>query len=276
MSFKKVILMSIMVSCFLQACQRNYENEIVSAENAISSMGVSIKRMTSIAEIPLDKVFDEETGLFVEKPEDGTLININDQRYYDFLKILNTELFKYPADILVNDLDTVFVAGQILSDIEKNTSGFYYPGTQNIYLFPLVLNNPHSKNGTSIHSTIHHEISSILLRKYKFEMLGFMAFNGIELEYWHDEDRILQAQVSSYYATDFLLSEGILTHYAQTSPENDYNGYVEVMFAFPEIMSRYCSSYERIKNKYEFVKAFYLKISPDFQPVFDRINCTAS
>ncbi len=105
-------------------------------------------------------------------------------------------------------------------------------------------------------------------------MIGFMAFNGSELEYWHDEGKMLEVQVPSYYATDFLLNEGILTHYAQTSPENDYNGYVEVAFAYPDIMTRVCSSYERIKLKYEFIKRFYLKISPDFQPVFDKITCT--
>lgn len=273
MSFEKVILMIILASCFLQACQRNYENEIVSAENAISSVGVNVSRMSNVDDISSYKVLDDERIVIAEKLGEGGFLEIDDQRYYKFLEILSVELTKYPAEILINDLDTVFVAGQILTDRERATAGFFYSESQNIYLFPLVFDTPRSEESTSIHSTIHHEISSILLRKYKFDMLGFMAFNGFELEYWHDEDRILQAQVPSYYATDFLLNEGILTHYAQTSPENDYNGYAEVMFAFPEIMSRYCSSYERIKNKYEFVKAFYLKISPDFQPVFDRISC---
>jgi hypothetical protein len=165
------------------------------------------------------------------------------------------------------------VAGQILSDEDKYTAGFYYPSTQNIYLFPLVFDMPSFEDGTTIRSTIHHEISSILLRKYKFDMIGFMALNGFEIEYWHDEYYLLKNPSSSYYASDFLLHQGILTHYAQTSPENDYNGYVEVAFAYPEIMSRFCSSYERIKLKYEFIKKFYLKISPDFQPVFDQGSC---
>ena len=276
MSFIKVFLMLIFTGVFLQACQGNYKNEVIDTEKYIGSMGVNVNRMTHIAEIPPDKIFDEEKNAIVEKVADGSLLEINDKRYYDFLKLLKSELVKYPSEVLINDVDTVFVAGQILSDRERNTAGFFYPDSQNIYLFPLVFDTPGFEDDTTIRSTIHHEISSILLRKYKFDMIGFIAFNGFDLEYWHDEYRLLTNPPPSYYASDFLLDQGILTHYAQTSPENDYNGYVEVAFAYPEIMSKFCSSYERIQLKYEFIKAFYLKISPDFQPVFDRIKCIAS
>jgi hypothetical protein len=221
----------------------------------------------------VDNISYVNKGLIEAVPVKGTLIKITDQRYYDFLGLLKSEVVKYPDNILRTDVDTIFVAGQILSDKERNTSGFFYSASQNIYLFPLVFDTPGFEDDTSIHGTIHHEISSILLRKYRFDMIGFMAFNGSELEYWHDEGKMLEVQVPSYYATDFLLNEGILTHYAQTSPENDYNGYVEVAFAYPEIMSKYCSRYDRIKLKYEFIKKFYLKISADFQPVFDQVRC---
>ena len=104
-------------------------------------------------------------------------------------------------------------------------------------------------------------------------MIGFMAYNGSNIEYWNDEGYLLKHPPASYYASDALLAEGLLTHYAQTSAENDYNGYVEVTFAYPEVMSRFCSTYERVKFKYEFIKTFYLNISADFQPVFDRVSC---
>jgi hypothetical protein len=273
MNFERIILLLILASCFLQACQSNYENEIISSESSIVSMGVNVIRIISIDDSLDDKISPDEKSLIAEKFDKATLLEINDQRYYEFLNLLKAELVKYPANILMNDLDTIFITGQILSDKERNTSGFFYSASQNIYLFPLVFDTPGFEDDTSIHGTIHHEISSILLRKYRFDMIGFMAFNGSELEYWHDEGKMLEVQVPSYYATDFLLNEGILTHYAQTSPENDYNGYVEVAFAYPEIMSRFCSSYDRVKLKYEFIKKFYLKISPDFQPVFDQVSC---
>jgi hypothetical protein len=266
-------LLLILAGFCLQACQFNLSNDIINTEKFIISMGVNISRLTSIDEIPVDNISYVNRGLIEAVPVEGTLIKITDQRYYDFLGLLKSELVKYPDNILRTDVDNIFVAGQILSDEDKYTAGFYYPGTQNIYLFPFVFDMPSFEDGTTIRSTIHHEISSILLRKYRFDMIGFMAYNGFEIEYWNDEDYLLENPPPSYYASDALLTEGLLTHYAQTSPENDYNGYVEVAFAYPEIMSRFCSSYERIKLKYEFIKEFYLKISPDFQPVFDQVRC---
>jgi hypothetical protein len=266
-------LLLILAGFCLQACQFNLSNDIINTEKFIISMGVNISRLTSIDEIPVDNISYVNRGLIEAVPVEGTLIKITDQRYYDFLGLLKSELVKYPDNILRTDVDNIFVAGQILSDEDKYTAGFYYPGTQNIYLFPFVFDMPSFEDGTTIRSTIHHEISSILLRKYRFDMIGFMAYNGFEIEYWNDEDYLLENPPPSYYASDALLTEGLLTHYAQTSPENDYNGYVEVAFAYPEIMSRFCSSYERIKLKYEFIKKFYLKISADFQPVFDQVRC---
>jgi hypothetical protein len=269
----KITLILVMLGCSLQACQLTLSNDIVNTEESIISMGVNISRLTSIDEIPMDNISYVNSGLIEAVPVKGTLIKITDQRYYDFLGLLKSELVKYPDNILRTDVDNIFVAGQILSDEDKYTAGFYYPGTQNIYLFPFVFDMPSFEDGTTIHSTIHHEISSILLRKYRFDMIGFMAYNGFEIEYWNDEDYLLENPPPSYYASDALLTEGLLTHYAQTSPENDYNGYVEVAFAYPEIMSKYCSRYDRIKLKYEFIKKFYLKISADFQPVFDQVRC---
>ncbi len=268
-----ISLIYISFCCITFGCSNDYSKNISELELSIKSFGVSVHRLTSMDDVPVDNISYVNRGLIEAVPVKGTLIKISDQRYYDFLGLLKSELVKYPDNILRTDVDNIFVAGQILSDEDKYTAGFYYPGTQNIYLFPLVFDMPSFEDGTTIRSTVHHEISSILLRKYRFDMIGFMAYNGFEIEYWNDEYYFLNNPPPSYYASDALLTEGLLTHYAQTSPENDYNGYVEVAFAYPEIMSRFCSSYERIKLKYEFIKKFYLKISPDFQPVFDQISC---
>ena len=269
----KFVIAMLVLGGTLPGCQFNLSSDIVNAEKSIVSMGVNVSRLTDIDEIPVNNISYVNRGLIEAVPVEGILRTITDQRYYDFLNLLKSELVKYPVNILRTDVDNIFVAGQIVSDEDKYTAGFYYPGTQNIYLFPLVFDMPSFEDGTTIHSTIHHEISSILLRKYRFDMIGFMAYNGSNIEYWNDEGYLLKHPPASYYASDALLAEGLLTHYAQTSAENDYNGYVEVTFAYPEVMSRFCSSYERVKFKYEFIKTFYLNISADFQPVFDRVRC---
>ena len=255
----------------LQACQFNLNEDIQTLERSIESKGTNVVRLDNVMDIPVDN--NELVGGRSAIANPGTLKLLTDKRYFSFLEILSQEIEKYPTDILTTDLDNIFIGGQILGTNEQYVSGFYYIGTQNIYLFPLVFDMPSFEDGTTIRSTVHHEISSILLRKYRFDMIGFIAYNGFEIEYWNDEYYLLQNPPPSYYASDALLTEGLLTHYAQTSPENDYNGYVEVAFAYPEIMSKYCSRYDRIKLKYEFIKKFYLKISPDFQPVFDQVSC---
>jgi hypothetical protein len=261
----------ILAGFCLQACQFNLNEDIQKLEQSIESKGTNIVRLDNVMDIPVDN--NELVGGRSAIANPGTLKLLTDKRYLLFLKKLSQEIEKYPNDVLKKYLDNIFIGGQILNTNEQYFSGFYHPGTQNIYLFPLVFDMPNFEDATTIRSTIHHEISSILLRKYRFDMIGFMAYNGFEIEYWNDEDYLLENPPPSYYASDALLTEGLLTHYAQTSPENDYNGYVEVAFAYPEIMSKYCSRYDRIKLKYEFIKKFYLKISPDFQPVFDQVRC---
>ena len=252
----------ILAGFYLQACQFNLNEDIQKLEQSIEFKGTNVVRLDNVMDIPVDN--NELVGGRSAISNPGTLKLLTDKRYLSFLKKLSQEIEKYPNDVLKNDLDKIFIGGQILNTNEQYFSGFYHPGSQNIYLFPLVFDMPNFEDATTIRSTIHHEISSILLRKYRFDMIGFMAYNGFEIEYWNDEDYLLNNPPPSYYASDALLTEGLLTHYAQTSPENDYNGYVEVAFAYPEIMSKYCSRYDRIKLKYEFIKKFYLNISPDF------------
>ena len=74
-----------------------------------------------------------------------------------------------------------------------------------------------------------------------------IASNGTDFEYWFDQAKILDSTHIGYYA--------------------------EIVFSEPKIMSEYCSTYKRIEKKYEHMKAFYLKISSDFQPVFDQVSC---
>jgi len=261
----------ILAGLFLQACQFNLSEDIQKLEQSIEFKGTNVVRLDNVMDIPVDN--NELVGGRSAIANPGTLKLLTDKRYLSFLKKLSQEIEKYPNDVLNTDLDSIFIGGQILGTNEQYFSGFYQPNSLNIYLFPLVFDMPNFDDATTIRSTIHHEISSILLRKYRFDMIGLMAYNGFEIEYWHDEDKLLSNPPASYYASDALLTEGLLTHYSQTSPENDYNTYVEVAFAYPEIMSEYCSRYDRVKLKYEFIKMFYLKISPDFQPVFDKISC---
>ena len=261
---------------FIYGCSIDYSKDIETLELSIKSSGVLVHRLTKMEEVPVDSFIAGRTKKLGSDSYTGILQGLTDKRYVETLSVVDTSLRLYPKTILEVDVDTINIGGRILTEREKFTSGFFQPGSQDIFIFPLVSDALDIDSDSDIRHTIHHEMSSIFMRKYRFDMIGFMANNGNLFEYWFDQAAILNSSHNGYYANSELLEQGLLTYYSQTTPENDYNTYVEIVFSEPVLMSKFCSSYERIQLKYEFIKAFYLKISLGFQPVFDRINCTAS
>ena len=224
-------------------------------------------------DVPVDSYIAGKTVRFGTNSVDGILKGLSDARYLNTLQVIYSSMGLYPEGILQSDLDAVNVGGQIQTEREQFTSGFFQPNSQDIYLFPLVADALNIDRDSDVRHTFHHEFSSILMRKYQFDMIGFMAHNGTDFEYWFDQAKILYSSHDGYYADSELLKQGLLTYYSQTSPENDFNTYAEIVFSEPKMMSSFCSAYKRIEHKYEHVKAFYLKVSADFQPVFDRVRC---
>jgi hypothetical protein len=272
--FRPKVILFFVISCFLlQACNGDTQAGIAKLEMIIKSKGISIHRLQSMDEVPIDGYVKGVTTRVGSSETNGVLKLLSDDNYLGSLEVIDEAISQYPADILSSALDSIYIGGKIQTDREQFTSGFIWPQKQDIYLFSTVQNDDSRSNSKEIMGTFHHEISSILMRKYRFDMIGFMSYNGAELEYWHDQARILENTSLPYYASEGLLNAGLLTHYSQTSPENDYNMYVEVAFIDPVRMSEFCSANERVERKYEHVKAFYLKISPDFHPVFNQIVC---
>ena len=271
-----ISLIYISFCCITLGCSNDYSKNISDLELSIKSLGVSVYRLTSMKDVPVDSYIAGKTVKLGTNSVDGILKGLSDERYLATLSIIDSSMGLYPKDVLLSDLDAVNVGGQIQTEREQFTSGFFQPTSQDIYLFPLVADALNLDRDSDVRHTFHHEFSSILMRKYRFDMIGFMAYNGTDFEYWFDQAKILDSSHNGYYADAKLLEQGLLTYYSQTSPENDYNTYAEIVFSDPKIMSEYCTAYKRIARKYEHVKAFYLKVSPDFQPVFDQIVCGGS
>jgi hypothetical protein len=271
---KHFLLLNILsLLLFLPACSSDIKPNIDELESEIASKGVAAHRLISMAEVPIDSYIDGVTTRVGTDETTGILKVLPDDEYRAALSIVAEEMNYYPKDILLSDLDNVYFGGRIQTERSQFTAGFFIPSKKDIYLFSMLSDYSANETLLILAETFHHEFSSILMRNYRFDMIGFMAYNGTDFEYWHDEERILTSTHTGNYTSGPLWDEGLLRYYSQTSPENDYNIYVEMMFSNPERMSDYCSTNERIKNKYEHVKAFYLKISPDFQSVFDQISC---
>lgn len=268
-----ISLIYLFFCCISFGCSNDYGKSISDVESSIKLLGVSVRRLTSMDDVPVDSYIAGKTVRFGTNSVDGILKGLSDARYLNTLQVIYSSMGLYPEGILQSDLDAVNVGGQIQTEREQFTSGFFQPNSQDIYLFPLVADALNIDRDSDVRHTFHHEFSSILMRKYQFDMIGFMAHNGTDFEYWFDQAKILYSSHDGYYADSELLKQGLLTYYSQTSPENDFNTYAEIVFSEPKMMSSFCSAYKRIEHKYEHVKAFYLKVSADFQPVFDRVRC---
>lgn len=271
---KHFLLISILsLLLLLQACSSDVQPNIDELESVIASKGVAAHRLKSMSEVPIDSYIEGVTTRVGTDETTGILKVLPDDSYYEALRVVVEEMNYYPKDVLLSDLDNVYFGGRIQTERSQFTAGFFIPNKRDIYLFSMVSDDLNNDALLILAETFHHEFSSILMRKYRFDMIGFMAYNGTDFEYWHDEERILSSTHTGNYTSGPLWDEGLLRYYSQTSPENDYNSYVEMIFTNPKKMSEYCSVNERIENKYEHVKAFYLKISADLQPVFDQVSC---
>lgn len=261
---------------FLQACSSGIQPNIDKLESVIASKGVVAHRLRSMGEVPIDSYIEGVTTRLGTDETTDVLKMLPDDNYHQALSIIVEEMNDYPENILLSDLDNVYLGGKIQTDRSQFTAGFFIPNKKDIYLFSMVSDNADNDALLILAETFHHEFSSILMRNYRFDMIGFMSYNGTDFEYWHDEERILTSTHTGNYTSGPLWDEGLLRYYSQTSPENDYNSYVEMIFTNPKRMSDNCSANERIKNKFLHVKDFYLNISPDFKSAFDQVNCALS
>ena len=258
---------AVVLNVFISACadsSAEIRTSIANQEQSISLLGVNLVRLSHIDQVPPDGS---------QSKERGRLGMLNDRQYLEALNTLTLELRKYPPKILAGQLDHIYIGGQIESERERYTAGFFQPGSKDVYLFPNVFAALNHPEGVNLAATLHHEISSLFMRAYQFDMLGFMALLPANIEYWHDESRILENPPNSYNADEELLSSGLLTYYSQTSPENDFNTYAEKMFASPKEMSNFCNSHPLIKLKSRYVQRFYLTVSPYFKGWFIDLNC---
>ena len=98
-----ISLIYISFCCITFGCSNDYSKNISELELSIKSFGVSVHRLTSMDDVPVDNISYVNRGLIEAVPVKGTLIKITDQRYYDFLGLLKSELGKYPDNILRTD-----------------------------------------------------------------------------------------------------------------------------------------------------------------------------
>ncbi|HED16656.1 MAG TPA: hypothetical protein ENI64_07595 [Gammaproteobacteria bacterium] len=181
------------------------------------------------------------------------------------INILPNEIEKYPLEILQDNLSNIIVLGE-LKFFNISYGGTYLDKT--IYI-TVGTDSTHKKSVMHLSSTFHHEFNSILMFRYEFSKLSWLAANPDGFTYAKTEEEKLQAlkESTNIEGSKKLYKYGFLTEYNKSSLENDFNMYAEFAFTRPARLTNLAKKYPRIRRKVILLKEFYLNISKDFKPV---------
>lgn len=183
--------------------------------------------------------------------------------------VMNRALSKYPQDMLEKNLRSIHFLGMMkFFDVP-------YGGTNSNSAIYLV-NNGKALGYTSryLEQTFHHEFSSILLRNYSqyIDTNAWKSNNATGFTYNDPENGVgaIRNNESSQDLDSFICEKGLLTQYATSSIENDFNTFAQNLFLPERDFWKYVDQYPGIKNKVEIMISFYNRISPVFTETYFR------
>jgi len=238
-------------------------------------------------ETPIDFP-DDNTFLppsWIEEPIGARIEPLDSALRSEAARIVARAFEKYPAALLDRCLRGVHLVGALR---------FYDVGYGGTYLANgrrIVLVYRANFEARGFEQRFHHELSSILLKRYegRFEEERWRAGNdpsfvyrapGIIEEQTGDRSeatRVLAAEQqrtggsgSSLLELDTdLMKEGFLTEYNRVSIEQDLNETAAHLFTNPELWT-YCETYPRIDQKVDVLIDFYRRLDPTLDRLYFR------
>jgi len=194
-------------------------------------------------------------------PSNATAEPLNQINLNRLIQILSRELNKYPIDIIKRNLSDIYLfkslsfygvqyGGTSINTSIYLTGGSVIEGYDNIYFASL----------------FHHEMSSIFYRAYPFPKETWSSINSENFFYADSNSQVLEAIVKGNESGDKtrFYQKGFISKYGQSTLENDFNLYAEMIFIHPQQLKRLSDKYPRVRQKFELIKHFYVEISEDF------------
>lgn len=176
--------------------------------------------------------------------------------------ILRQALEKYPVNVVKQNLEKVYFAGEI------NQAGFRYGGSYDPFRKIVYLVDNGSKTKATAISTFHHEFSSLLLNSRAFLINSWESLNPTNFNYFGDVydnwDDLNKDVDFSREANRADYEKGFLSIYGQTNFENDFNEYSAMIFTCPRKFRKIMDQYPRVRGKFEVWLKFYQEIDPIF------------
>lgn len=230
----------------------NVEKEIQEIE---LQYGVEIKYDVGEKAIP---------ELWRKPPSNGAAEPIDRFNLCRHIKNLSRELEKYPVNVIRRDLSTIYLFSSL------SFYGVQYGGTSldsSIYLTGGAKSEGY--NDTYFARLLHHEISSILFKAYRFPKEIWSSINPHDFLYAETDKQVLRAIANGDDSEGDakLYHKGFLSRYAYSTLENDFNLYAEMAFTHPQQLKGLADKYPKIRQKVELMKNFYIGISKSFSIV---------
>lgn len=171
---------------------------------------------------------------------------------------IKREVAKYPTKIWHGLLDTIFVFGD-LKYRDRSVDGSYGAG--------FIIVSIASKSHANIARAVHHELSSILLGRYRsfFQEAEFLKCNPEGFSY---NSELRSATDTDPTLDERWVSSGFVGSYGTTDIENDFNLISEQLFIPDSQFWRAYKTHQRFRKKVGIIIAFYHKISPRFSISF--------
>lgn len=181
--------------------------------------------------------------------------------------ILERALKKYPPQVLKTELKAVYV----LTELRYNnviTSGTN--SRTDVYL--KIGDAKKGFTDAHIEGVFHAEFSSILWRNHQklFDAEGWQMVNPAGFKYLGNGVDAVKQKKASTTLREELHEQGFLVEYAQSTMENDLNGFAKMLFNGEAALWQIAEKFPKIRRKLDLTLAFYQKIDPAFNEVFFR------
>jgi hypothetical protein len=196
----------------------------------------------------------------------GKARSLDSSEYERSFRILERAMSKYPEGFLNQYLDKIYVVEYL------EFFGVEYGGT-NTDRIVYMANSGEISGYTDLYleQTFHHELSSILFyehpeffneRKWKQQNHGFDYGDGGVSAIQND---VASTEISHEYAT-----LGVLSQYATSALEEDFNTFAEQLFCASQEFWKLVDTSPLLYEKAKIIIDFYTKLNPVFTEAYFR------
>jgi len=228
------------------------------------------REKTTHIQTEVEIIFTTEEGMFPEswtQPDiNGKASSLDSSEYDRSLRIVQKALSKYPEGFIGNHIKKVYVLG----DLEFYGVGY---GGTNSNDVVYICNQGEIMGYTDIYleQTFHHEFSSILFRTYAdiFPEAKWIKLNSGFTYGDGGVNAIMAGQASTEHSEEFA-KMGVLSQYATSHIEEDFNTFAEQIFCASEGFWDLVAKHRKLNQKLKIIINFYNSLDSMFTEEYFR------